>query len=52
MAAEPAGSQCPQVPLTLLKDPNYVFRVPEGCPYGIPTPVITSSVPEETEPAP
>jgi penicillin-binding protein 2 len=37
------GSSCPQIPITLLRDPTYIFRVPEGCPYGIPTPVITAT---------
>ena len=45
--AAPAGSSCPQIPITLLRDPSYVLRVPEGCPYGIPTHVLGQTAPEE-----
>ncbi|MCP3939390.1 MAG: penicillin-binding protein 2 [Actinomycetia bacterium] len=35
------GPQCDEIPITVLRDPSIELRVPEGCPYGIPTPVVT-----------
>jgi len=39
-AAQTTELACPEIPITLLRDPTFVIRVPEGCPYGIPTPVV------------
>ncbi|MCB0991971.1 MAG: penicillin-binding protein 2 [Acidimicrobiales bacterium] len=51
--ATPAGPQCDDIPITVLRDPSIELRVPEGCPYGIPTPVVGATEPEEgAAPAP
>ncbi len=40
LAAEPVGANCPELPITVLRDATIDLVVPEGCPFGEPIPVI------------
>lgn len=52
LPAEVEGSNCPELPITILRDPSIDLLVPEGCPFGEPIPVVTDSTDGEQALAP
>ena len=37
----PVENGCPELPITILRDPTIDLLVPQGCPFGEPLPVVT-----------